>query len=120
MLKAIIEELNKVRPCYSLETFKAQNAILDNFFIVVDIGEKEMVGRFGHYALFVYIYTPRESFYILKGLEREVWEHLHTKTLAKKDSEGNFWITFIKEVFKKVDRTINKQCACLEFRIPTV
>lgn len=120
MLKAIIEELSKVYPCYSMESFDAKSATLENFFFVVDFGVKQDFGRFSHKALFVYIYSPRQSFYMLKELKKDVWRRLHKKKFAKKEEEGNFWVEFIKEAFSKLDKTLNKRCTCMEFRVPAV
>ena len=120
MLKAIIEELSKLKPCYSLDNFDAKTALLDTFFFVVDFGEKEELGRFSHKPLFIYIYAPPQSFYILKELKKEVGRRLHKKKFAKKESEGYFWVEYVKEAFSKMDKTLGKRCVCMEFRVPAV
>ncbi len=120
MLKAIIEELNELKPCYNLESFNIHSAILNTSFFCVDIKEKETIGRFSHKTLFVYIYCPIEAYFILENLKKEVIKKLNKKRFSKKETNGNFWVEYTNETFSKIDKTIGKRCACLEFRIPVV
>lgn len=120
MLKAIIEELAKIKPCYSLESFNATEAVLTPCFFVVDIEEKQQVGRFSHHPLFVYVYAPSEAFGILRELKKEAINVLHKHKFEKKESEGFFFVEYVKEVFMKMDKTLNKRCICLEFRLPAI
>ena len=120
MLHAIIEELSKLKPAYSLETFNATETVLTPCFFVVDIGGKEEVGRFSHKPLFVYVYAPSEAFSILRELKKEAINVLHKHKLMRKEEKTFFWIEYVKEVFIKMDATIDKRCVCLEFRIPSI
>ena len=120
MLKAIIEELAKIKPCYSLDSFNATEAVLTPCFFVVDIEEKQQVGRFSHQPLFVYVYAPSEAFGILRELKKEAINVLHKHKLMRKEENSFFWIEYVKEVFIKMDATIDKRCVCLEFRIPSI
>lgn len=119
MLKAIIEELEKIKPCYSLDTFNAKVSFLESFFFVVDFGEKEGAGRFSHMPMFVYIYAPPQVF-ILRELKEEVARTLHKKKFEKKDSKGFFWVEFVRVVFSRIDKPLGKQCLCMEFRVPAI
>ncbi|MGP1414686.1 MAG: hypothetical protein ACTTJ6_01950 [Treponema sp.] len=119
MLKAIIEKLNKIEPCYTLESFEAGEGLLNNFFFVVDLEEKEL-SRFNNTPLFIYIYAPIQAYSMLKNLKNKVFKLFHKKRIAKKEGYGFFWIEYDKEVFSHVDKILNKRCMCLEFRIPTV
>ena len=120
MLKAIIKELSKMSSCYSLESFNATEAVLTPCFFVVDIGEKENVGRFSHHPLFVYVYAPCEAFGILRELKKKAINVLHKHKFEKKENEGFFFVEYVKEVFMKMDKTLNKRCICLEFRLPAI
>lgn len=120
MIKAIVEELNKIVPSYNLESFKSENAFLIPSFVCVDIGEKEAIGRFSHQTLFVYLYAPIDSYQLIFNLKNQIEKALHKKKLAKKKSEGYFWIEYNKLIFSKIDKTLSKRCVCLEFKIPAV
>lgn len=120
MLKAIIEKLNTIYPTYSLESFTPEIALLNASFLVVDLGEKEVAGKFSHQPLFIYIYTAPNTHTLSKNIKKKVQSLLHKNKIAKKTSEGFFWVEYSKEVFTKFDDTIKKQCLCLEFKIPTI
>lgn len=120
MLKAIIEELSKIAPCYSLESFNVDKAIITPLFFVVDISETETIGRFSHKTLFVYMYAPLSAHYLTMVEKKEIIKHLHKKRLSKKEEEGDFWIEYKRASFSKVDKTVNKRCVCMEFFIPAL
>ena len=56
----------------------------------------------------------------IRELKKKAINVLHKHKFEKKENEGFFFVEYVKEVFMKMDKTLNKRCICLEFRIPSI
>ena len=120
MLKSIIEKLNTIAPCYSLETFNIDVALLNPIFLCVEIDEKETIGRSSFIPLSIYLFFPLDAQVIQTKTKNAIIKMLHKRKLKKKESEGFFWIEFERATSSHVEKTVKKRYIHLFFRIPAV
>ena len=108
MLKSIIEKLNTIAPCYSLETFN------------MEIDEKKTIGRSSFIPLSIYLFFPVDAQVIQTKTKNAIIKKLHKRKLKKKESEGFFWIELERATSSHVEKTVKKRYIHLFFRIPAV
>lgn len=118
MLQTIINELVELYPAFTTDNF-TPNAILESHFFIVELGDIEKIVNTSHQLINIYIYSPRQSHFIMKGIRDTVIKMLKNKHFVTSDGV-DFWLEYGGELFTKIDHEVNKKCKCLQFKVPIV